>query len=199
VVINLLDQKLENPNPDFFSYTLSKAALKEATKLLAICAGAEGDVVGIAPGITLASNLQSDTGFAEAHRRTRSIDRVRRTMFAQAAVYLANAEAVTGTVLLSMAATLGAQLARRDVSDRSAGRAMSALLLDARLADCRRIFLRNYVSTPTSAFTHTKRMARSALRSTSTCLCRSHFRLRAMTGFMKSSTTTSFVSPSVPC
>ena len=41
VVINLLDQKLANPNPDFLSYTLSKAALQEATRLLAHGAGAE--------------------------------------------------------------------------------------------------------------------------------------------------------------
>ncbi|RYY63481.1 MAG: SDR family NAD(P)-dependent oxidoreductase [Comamonadaceae bacterium] len=35
VVVNLLDQKLWNPNPDFLSYTLSKAALEAANTLLA--------------------------------------------------------------------------------------------------------------------------------------------------------------------
>jgi NAD(P)-dependent dehydrogenase (short-subunit alcohol dehydrogenase family) len=34
-VINLLDQKLYNLNPDFLSYTLSKAALHTATTMLA--------------------------------------------------------------------------------------------------------------------------------------------------------------------
>ena len=34
-VVNLLDQKLWNPNPDYLSYTLSKAALEAATTLLA--------------------------------------------------------------------------------------------------------------------------------------------------------------------
>ena len=34
-VINLLDQKLWNPNPDYFSYSLSKAALEAATTMLA--------------------------------------------------------------------------------------------------------------------------------------------------------------------
>jgi NAD(P)-dependent dehydrogenase (short-subunit alcohol dehydrogenase family) len=34
-VVNLLDQKLWNPNPDFLSYTLSKAALEAATPMLA--------------------------------------------------------------------------------------------------------------------------------------------------------------------
>ena len=34
-VVNLLDQKLWNPNPDYLSYTLSKAALSTATMQLA--------------------------------------------------------------------------------------------------------------------------------------------------------------------
>jgi len=100
VVINLLDQKLENPNPDFLSYTLSKAALKEATKLLAIALAPKVRVVGIAPGITLASNLQSEAGFAEAHRRTPLNRSSTADDVARATVYLASAQAVTGTVLL---------------------------------------------------------------------------------------------------
>ena len=100
VVINLLDQKLENPNPDFFSYTLSKAALKEATRLLAIALAPKVRVVGIAPGITLASNLQSDAGFADAHRRTPLGASSTPQDVARAAVYLATAEAVTGSILL---------------------------------------------------------------------------------------------------
>ena len=36
VVINLLDQKLDNPNPDFFSYTLTKAGLLAATHIMAM-------------------------------------------------------------------------------------------------------------------------------------------------------------------
>ncbi|MEP6964762.1 MAG: SDR family NAD(P)-dependent oxidoreductase, partial [Polaromonas sp.] len=35
-VVNLLDQKLWNQNPDFFSYTLSKAALEAAGTMLAL-------------------------------------------------------------------------------------------------------------------------------------------------------------------
>ncbi|MDQ3187424.1 MAG: SDR family oxidoreductase [Pseudomonadota bacterium] len=100
VVINLLDQKLENPNPDFFSYTLSKAALKEATTLLAIALAPKVRVVGIAPGITLASNLQSDSGFVVAHGKTPLGRSSTAGDIAQAAVYLANAAAVTGTILL---------------------------------------------------------------------------------------------------
>ncbi len=100
VVINLLDQKLANPNPDFLSYTLSKAALKEATTLLAIALSPKVRVVGIAPGITLAAEGQSESGFAEAHRRTPLGRSSTPADIAQATVYLANAGAVTGTMLL---------------------------------------------------------------------------------------------------
>ena len=34
-VVNLLDQKLANPNPDFFSYSLTKYALAGATEMMA--------------------------------------------------------------------------------------------------------------------------------------------------------------------
>jgi len=69
VVINLLDQKLFNPNPDFLSYTLSKAALKEATVLLArALARACGSSGGA--GDHAASGDQSDAGFAAAHAKT---------------------------------------------------------------------------------------------------------------------------------
>ncbi|HWX04051.1 SDR family NAD(P)-dependent oxidoreductase [Collimonas sp.] len=49
VVINLLDQKLFNPQPDYLSYTLSKAALHSATTLLAQALAPQLRVVGIAP------------------------------------------------------------------------------------------------------------------------------------------------------
>jgi NAD(P)-dependent dehydrogenase (short-subunit alcohol dehydrogenase family) len=52
-VVNLLDQKLFNPNPDHLSYTLSKAALHAATPLLAQALAPLLRVCGIAPGLTL--------------------------------------------------------------------------------------------------------------------------------------------------
>jgi NAD(P)-dependent dehydrogenase (short-subunit alcohol dehydrogenase family) len=65
-VVNLLDQKLWNQNPDFFSYTLSKAALEAATTMLA----PRVRVVGVAPGLTLTSHLLSDEKFAELHKQS---------------------------------------------------------------------------------------------------------------------------------
>lgn len=100
VVVNLLDQKLANPNPDFFSYTLSKSALACATMLLAQALAPKVRVVGVAPGITLPSGTQSPQGFARAHTRTPLGRSSTPEDVAQAVVYLAGASAVTGTTLL---------------------------------------------------------------------------------------------------
>lgn len=69
-VVNLLDQKLWNQNPDFFSYTLSKAALEAATTMLALALAPRVRVVGVAPGLTLTSHLLSDDKFAELHKQS---------------------------------------------------------------------------------------------------------------------------------
>ena len=68
VVVNLLDQKLWNPNPDFFSYTLSKAALEAANTLLAIALAPQLRVVGVAPGLTLNSHMLSQKQFDKLHK-----------------------------------------------------------------------------------------------------------------------------------
>ena len=52
-VVNLLDEKLFNPNPDHLSYTLSKAALHAATPLLARALAPALRVCGVAPSLTL--------------------------------------------------------------------------------------------------------------------------------------------------
>lgn len=100
VVINLLDQKLANPNPDFLSYTLSKAALQEATVLLAQALAPKVRVVGIAPGLTMRSPGQTEAGFALAHAQTPLGRASTPEDIAGAVVYLARASAVTGTTLL---------------------------------------------------------------------------------------------------
>jgi len=100
VVINLLDQKLYNLNPDFLSYTLSKAALHTATTMLAQQLAPTVRVVGVAPGITMVSGDQSEAGFANAHQQT-PLGRSSTPEDVTAAVlYAATARAVTGTTLL---------------------------------------------------------------------------------------------------
>ena len=67
-VVNLLDQKLWNPNPDFLSYTLSKAALESATTLLALALAPRVRVVGVAPGLTLTSDWLQGERFDQLHK-----------------------------------------------------------------------------------------------------------------------------------
>ena len=67
LIVNLLDQKLYNLNPDFFTYTLSKIGLQGLTKLLAQAFAPRLRVAGIAPGLTLRSGSQTDARFKEQH------------------------------------------------------------------------------------------------------------------------------------
>ncbi|MGO4332667.1 SDR family oxidoreductase [Cupriavidus sp. M-11] len=99
VVINLLDQKLDNLNPDFLSYTLSKSALQTATVQLAQALAPKLRVVGVAPGITMVSGDQSSPGFRRAHCMTPLGQSSTPEDIAQAVAYLADARAVTGTTL----------------------------------------------------------------------------------------------------
>jgi NAD(P)-dependent dehydrogenase (short-subunit alcohol dehydrogenase family) len=100
VVINLLDQKLFNLNPDFLSYTLSKAGLHTATSLLAQALAPKVRVVGLAPGLTMVSGDQTEQGFEKAHTQTPLGKSSNPDDIAQAVCYLAQAHAITGTTLL---------------------------------------------------------------------------------------------------
>jgi NAD(P)-dependent dehydrogenase (short-subunit alcohol dehydrogenase family) len=99
-VINLLDQKLYNLNPDFFSYTLSKAALQCATTTLAQALAPRIRVVGIAPGITLVSGDQSESNFQLAHQRTPLGRSSTPDDIANTVCFVADSPAITGTTLL---------------------------------------------------------------------------------------------------
>jgi NAD(P)-dependent dehydrogenase (short-subunit alcohol dehydrogenase family) len=100
VVINVLDQKLFNLNPDFLSYTLTKAALETATTMLATALAPKLRVVGLAPGLTLQAFDQSPEEFERAHRSAPLRAGSRPADLVDAALYLAEARAVTGTTLL---------------------------------------------------------------------------------------------------
>ena len=100
VVINMLDQKLWNPNPDFLSYTLSKAALEAANTLLAQALAPWVRVVGVAPGLTLTSHMLDNDKFQALHKlspldRSSSVEEVVSTV-----VFAMHNRAMTGTTLL---------------------------------------------------------------------------------------------------
>ncbi len=67
-VIHVIDQKIANPNPDFFSYTMSKHALASTIAMLAQVAPRRQDrVYGLAPGAILASHDQSEAEVERSH------------------------------------------------------------------------------------------------------------------------------------
>src|SRR5690606_12687521 len=100
VVVNLLDQKLWNYNPDFFSYTLSKAALESATTMLAQALAPALRVVGVAPGLTLISHLQTPEQFERSHKLSPLGQSSTPEDIAGAVLFAAQNAAITGTTLL---------------------------------------------------------------------------------------------------
>ena len=99
-VVNLLDQKLANPNPDYFSYTLSKAALAEATVLLAQALAPRLRVCGVSPGVTLLSGAMDEAEFETAHRLTPLQRSSTADDIAAAVRFLLESPAITGHTLL---------------------------------------------------------------------------------------------------
>jgi len=99
-VVNLLDQKLWNPNPDYLSYTLSKAALETANTLLAQALAPCLRVCGVAPGVTLPSGPMNEGDFAKAHRLTPLRRSSTGADIARAVRFMLESPAITGTTLL---------------------------------------------------------------------------------------------------
>ena len=100
VIINILDQKLANPNPDFLSYSLSKYGLAGLTDMLAMSLGPRVRVCGVSPGLTLPSGDQDESQFDAVHTRTPLARGSRPEDVAGAVRYLAKARAVTGETIL---------------------------------------------------------------------------------------------------
>ena len=100
VVVNLLDQKLDNLNPSYLSYTLSKAALATATKMLAQELAPRLRVVGISPGLTLLSANMSEEEFARAHAITPLGRSSTPEDIAAAVCFLVASPAITGTTIM---------------------------------------------------------------------------------------------------
>lgn len=95
-VVNLLDQKVANLNPDFFSYTAGKIALAGATTMLAQALGPRIRVNAVAPGLSLPSGDQSEDEFhavASENLLRRPVDPAD---IAAAVAYLLDADGVTG-------------------------------------------------------------------------------------------------------
>lgn len=98
-VVNVLDQKLANLNPDFFSYTMAKAALAAATGMLAMEVRGDDRVYGLHPGAMLPSFDQNDN----EHERSGRMNLLARLTdpgeLADAAVFLASGVLTSGQEL----------------------------------------------------------------------------------------------------
>lgn len=99
LIVNLLDQRVLNPGADFFSYTLSKTALWDATRMLAQTLAPRIRVNGIGPGPTLASVHQTETAFADEASATLLGRPVPAAQIGVALRYLIDATAVTGQMI----------------------------------------------------------------------------------------------------
>ena len=111
LIVNLLDQRVLNPSPDFFSYSLSKAALWDATRMLAHALGPRIRVNGIGPGPTLPSIHQDQATFDAEVAGTLIGKPVAPSEIGAALRYLIDAPSVTGQMI---AVDAGQHLARRN-------------------------------------------------------------------------------------
>ena len=99
LIVNLLDQRVLKPSPAFFSYSLSKAALWDATRMLAQALAPRIRVNGIGPGPTLASIHQDRTAFDAEAAATLLGHPVSPAEIAAALRYLIDAPSVTGQII----------------------------------------------------------------------------------------------------
>jgi NAD(P)-dependent dehydrogenase (short-subunit alcohol dehydrogenase family) len=98
-VIDLTDQKLANPNPDFFSYTLSKHALAATVPMMAMAADPADRVYALAPGAILPSHDQSPEESEVSHRMNLLARRTNIDEVAEAAWFLATGPLASGQTL----------------------------------------------------------------------------------------------------
>jgi NAD(P)-dependent dehydrogenase (short-subunit alcohol dehydrogenase family) len=98
-VIQFTDQKLANPNPDFFSYTVSKHALAATVPMLAMAAGPGDRVYALAPGAILPSHDQTPEEAEISHRLNLLERRTSAAEVADAAFFLATGPLMSGQTL----------------------------------------------------------------------------------------------------
>ncbi len=99
LIVNILDQRVLDPAPDFFSYSLSKSALWDATRMLARDLAPRIRVNGIGPGPVLQSVHQAEADFAAEAQATPLGRAVDPDEIGHALAYLIDARSVTGQMI----------------------------------------------------------------------------------------------------
>jgi NAD(P)-dependent dehydrogenase (short-subunit alcohol dehydrogenase family) len=98
-VVNIVDQRVWKLTPQFFSYTLTKAALHTATRTLAQALAPRIRVNAIGPGPTLMGARQEEEDFARQSAAVLLGRGPSPEEIADAVVYLARARSVTGQMI----------------------------------------------------------------------------------------------------
>ena len=99
-VINVTDMKIENTNPDFFSYSMSKHALAATIGMLAMGFGAScARIYGLAPGAVLASHDQREEETDISHRMNLLKRKTGADEIADAALFLSSGALASGQTL----------------------------------------------------------------------------------------------------
>jgi NAD(P)-dependent dehydrogenase (short-subunit alcohol dehydrogenase family) len=99
-VIQITDQKLANPNPDFFSYSMSKNALAATIPMLAMAQDDPRDrIYGLAPGAILASHDQAEAETEVSHRMNLLARKTGAEEIADACLFLSEGWLASGETL----------------------------------------------------------------------------------------------------
>ncbi|ABF53824.1 SDR family oxidoreductase [Sphingopyxis alaskensis] len=98
-IVNIVDQRVAHPVPDQIAYSLSKAALWQATATLAVAFGSRARVNAVAPGLTLATGDYSAAQVERLAKRMPLGALPTPAEVADAVAWLARAEAVTGQTI----------------------------------------------------------------------------------------------------
>jgi len=99
LIVNIVDQRVLRPTPQFFSYAVSKAALWAATQMMAQGLAPRVRVNAIAPGPTLPSIHQSQAAFAAETSAVILGHGATPDEIGQALAYLIDAPSVTGQMI----------------------------------------------------------------------------------------------------
>ncbi|TCS97487.1 NAD(P)-dependent dehydrogenase (short-subunit alcohol dehydrogenase family) [Tepidimonas ignava] len=97
--VHILDQKVHNLNPDYYSYTLTKLALERAVGLQAQALAPWLRVCGVSPGLCYVSGPQTEDNFERARRVNLLRQPLQPAAVAAAVVHMVHNPALTGCVL----------------------------------------------------------------------------------------------------
>jgi NAD(P)-dependent dehydrogenase (short-subunit alcohol dehydrogenase family) len=98
-IVNIVDQRVWKLTPQFFSYTLTKAALFTATQTMAQALAPRIRVNAVGPGPTLSNMRQGDEDFAKQSSAVLLGHGGTPDEIADAVLYLAKAGSVTGQMI----------------------------------------------------------------------------------------------------